>query len=48
MRSYSNGFMVGLFFFLDKFVLTTWISRRVFYFVGILNGVKDIFLLDCS
>ena len=27
-----------------KFVLKTWISRRVFYFVGILNKVADIFL----
>ena len=34
------------FFFLDKFVLKTWISRRVFYFVGI-RGVGDIFLPIC-
>ena len=27
-----------------KLVLKTWISRRVFYFVGILNKVADIFL----
>ena len=39
---------LSYFFFLDKFVLKTWISRRVFYFVGILSGVRDIFLLDCS
>ena len=38
---------LSYFFFLDKFVLKTWISRRVFYFVGILSGVRDIFLLDC-
>ena len=37
---------LSYFFFLDKFVLKTWISRRVFYFVGILSGVRDIFLLD--
>jgi len=30
--------------FLDKFVLNTWISRRVSYFVNILSGVGDIFL----
>jgi len=32
---------------LNKFILKTWISRRVFYFVGILSGVGDIFLSDC-
>ena len=32
---------------LDKFVLKTWISRRVSYFIGILSGVGDIFLLGC-
>jgi len=32
---------------LDKFVLKTWISRKIFYFVGILHGVGDIFLPDC-
>ena len=32
----------------DKFVLKTWISRRVSYFVGILHGVGDIFLPSCS
>ena len=26
--------------------MKTWISRRVSYFVGILNRVGDIFLLD--
>ena len=31
----------------NKFVLKTWISRRVSYFVGILSGVGDIFLLSC-
>ena len=33
---------------MDKFVLKTWISRRVSYFVGILHGVGDIFLPSCS
>ena len=37
----------NFFFVLDKFVLKTLFSNRVFYFVGILHGVKDIFLLDC-
>ena len=32
----------------DKFVLKTWISRKVFYFVGILSVVRDIFLPGCS
>ena len=32
---------------LNKFVLKTWISRRVSYFVGILSGTGDIFLPDC-
>ena len=32
----------------DKFVLKTWISRKVFYFVGILSVVRDIFLSGCS
>ena len=32
----------------DKFVLKTWISRKVFYFVGILSIVRDIFLPGCS
>ena len=32
------------FFFLDKFVLKTWISRQVSYFVGILSEVGNIFL----
>ena len=31
---------------LDKFVLKIWNSRRMSNFVGILNGVKDILLLD--
>ena len=31
---------------LDKFVLKIWISRRVSYFVGILSGVGNIFLLS--
>ena len=33
---------------MDKFVLKTWISRRVSYFIGILSKVGDIFLSDCS
>ena len=32
---------------MHKFVLKTWISGRVFYFVGILNGVGNIFLPCC-
>ena len=32
---------------LDKFVLKTWISRKVSYFVGILSRVRNIFLLGC-
>ena len=27
--------------------MITWISRRGSYFVGILSGVRDIFLLGC-
>ena len=33
---------------MDKFVLKTWISKRVSYFVDILSGVGDIFLPSCS
>ena len=33
---------------MDKFVLKSWISKRMFYFVGILNEVRNIFLPDCS
>ena len=40
----SQFFLIKI---LDKFVLKTWISRRVSYFVGILSGVRNIFLLDC-
>ena len=40
-------FFIFYFLFLDKFVLKTWISRRVSYFVGILSGVRNIFLLNC-
>ena len=32
---------------MNKFVLKTWISRRVSYFVGILSGTRDIFLPGC-
>ena len=35
------------FFFVDKFVLKIWISGKMSYFVGILSGVGDIFLLSC-
>ena len=31
---------------MDKFVLNTWISETVSYFVGILCEVGDIFLLS--
>ena len=33
---------------MDKFVLKTWSSRRLPYFVDILSKVEDIFLLNCS
>ena len=36
--------VIILFFFLDKFVLKTWISRRVLYFVGILSRVDDRYI----
>ena len=32
---------------MDKFVLKTWISKRVSYFVGILSGAEDILLQSC-
>ena len=35
------------FFNFFKFVLKTWISRGMSYFVGILSGVGDIFVLGC-
>ena len=34
-------------FFLDKFVLKKWISKKVSYFVGILCEIWDIFLPSC-
>ena len=34
-------------FFWNKFVLKIWISGKMSYFVGILSGVGDIFLLSC-
>ena len=40
-------FFIFYFLILDKFVLKTWISRRVSYFVGILCGVGNIFLPGC-
>ena len=44
----DEAFLFCFYFFnLDKFVLKTWISRRVSYFVGILSGVGDIFLPVC-
>ena len=39
---------LGSFFFFDKFVLKTCVSRKVSYFVNnIFQGVRDIFLLAC-
>ena len=35
------------FFILDKFILKTCTSRRVSYFVVIVSGVGNTFLLDC-
>ena len=32
---------------MDKFVLKTWISKRVSYFIDILCEVKDIFFPSC-
>ena len=48
MPYYSSKTRIFFFFFLilDDFVSKTWISRRVYYFVGILNRVRDIFLLN--
>ena len=40
----SQFFLIKI---LDKFVLKTWISRRVSYFVNILSRFRDIFLLNC-
>ena len=37
-----------LLLFFDKFVIKAWISRRVFYLVGILSRVGNIFLSCCS
>ena len=39
-------FFIFYFLILDKFVLKIWISKRVSYFVGILSGVRNIFLLN--
>ena len=39
--------LLFIYFNLDKFVLKTWISKRVFYFVGILSRVRDLFLQGC-
>ena len=39
----SQFFLIKI---LDKFVLKTWISRRVSYFVNILSRFRDIFLLS--
>ena len=39
-------FFIFYFLILDKFILKTWISRRVSYFVGILSRVRNIFLLN--
>ena len=40
-------FFFNFFFLVDKFVLKIWISGKMSYFVGILSGVGDIFLLSC-
>ena len=45
---YQSGLRIFYFFyFLDNFVLNTWISRKVSYFVNILHEVRDIFLSSC-
>ena len=38
-------FFIFYFLILDKFVLKTWISRQVSYFVGILSEIGNIFLV---
>ena len=47
IQSGLRNFFIYIFFFVNRFVLKTWINRRGFYFVGILNGVGDMFLLGC-
>ena len=47
VQFHNFPFLLFFFSFLDKFVLKSWISRRVSYFVGILSEVGDIFLLGC-
>ena len=32
---------------MDNFIFETWISRKLLYFISILSGVRDIFLLGC-
>ena len=47
VQFHNFPFLLFFFSFLDKFVLKSWITRRVSYFVGILSEVGDIFLLGC-
>ena len=46
LREISKWTEKFFFFFFLNF--NFWISRRVFYFVGILRGVRNVFLLGCS
>ena len=45
ISKWTKNFFFSLIF--GSVCLKTWISRRVSYFVGILYGVRDIFLLAC-
>ena len=47
-RKYTKWTMKFFYFWIRFCFWKTWISRRVSYFVGILSGVGDIFLSDCS
>ena len=47
LSKWTKKFFFFLIEFLDKFVLKTWISSRVSYFVDNLSGVGDIFLPCC-
>ena len=42
-NSWSSFTIFFFFLILDKFILKTWISSRVSYFVRISNRVEDIF-----
>ena len=46
-RKYTKWTMKFFYFWIRFFFWKTWISRRVSYFVGILSGVRNIFLLNC-